>query len=37
MSDKLKPAIFRVKTDERLVTFAERHRMPGFYFDTNGM
>lgn len=37
MNDKLKPAIFQVKTDERLVAFAERHRMPGFYFDTNGM
>lgn len=37
MNDEMKETIVLTKTDKRLITFAERHKMPGFYFDANGL
>lgn len=29
--------VYTIETDQKLLDFATKHRMPGFYFDANGL
>ena len=30
-------SVYTIETDQKLLDFATKHRMPGFYFDVNGL